>query len=113
MLGDLERGAWIGNLNAAYSEEVAPEFEKLMMVEKERIEKLMAQIAEKEKDPTYNSRQERKALEKEVETAEAKTAEYEKRIAAVRREAQTFRAQASEKTARREFFKQIFKRECR
>ena len=113
MLGDLERGAWVGNLNAAYSEQVAPELEKLMEAEKERIEKLRAQIAEKEKDPTYNSRQERKALEKEVETAEAKTAEYEKQVGAVRREAQTFRVQAAEKMARREFFKQIFSKECR
>lgn len=112
-LHDLERMAWQHSISAAYSESVVPELEKLMDAEKERVGKLKEQIAEKEKDPTYNSRQERKALEKEVETAEAQIAEYGKQIAAVRREAQTFRAQCAEKMARRKFFKTVFSKECK
>ncbi len=112
-LADLERGSWQNSISAAYSESVIPELEKLMEAERKTIEGRKEKIAELEQSPTYGARQERKALEKEIEMAETKLREYEKQVEAVRREAVTFRAQASEKLARREFFKQVLKKECK
>lgn len=113
VLTDLERGAWQNKISAAYSESIVPELEKLAEAERQRISEQNAKIAELEKSPTYNSRQERRAFEKEVETAETKIKEFEQQLGAVKREAVTFRAQASEKLARREFFKKVFARECK
>lgn len=110
---ELERGAWMGDLNASYSESVAAELEKLKEAEAKRIGELKERVAEKENDTTYSARQERKALEKELETAEAQAKGYDQQIGTVRREAQTFRAQASEKRARRVFFRDIFFKECK
>lgn len=110
---ELEHGAWMGDLNASYSESVAAELEKLKEAETKRIGELKAQIAEKEIDTAYSARQERRALEKELETAEAQAKGYGQQIGTVRREAQTFRAQASEKRARRVFFRDIFFKECK
>lgn len=110
---ELERGAWMGDLNASYSESVAAELEKLKEAETKRIGELKAQIAEKEIDTTYSARQKRKSFEKELETAEAQAKGYDQQIGTVRREAQTFRAQASEKRARRVFFRDIFFKECK
>lgn len=112
-LDDLQRAAWQHNINAAYSEAVVPDLETLKKAEQEKAEERKKRIADLETSPIYNSRQERKTLENELGVSEKRIAELDRQIEAVRREAQTFRAQASEKLVRREFFKKIIEKECK
>ncbi|MBI4160049.1 hypothetical protein HY504_02690 [Candidatus Wolfebacteria bacterium] len=113
VLNDLQRAAWQHNINAAYSEAVVPDLETLKKAERGKNEERKNKIANLENSASYNSRQERKALEAEVEASEGKIKELDRQIEAVRREAQTFRAQSAEKLTRREFFKKVFMRECK
>lgn len=108
MLRELSHAAWQKETMADYSLSVVPELEKLQKAEEERKSETQKKIVELESDPSYNSRQERKGLEKELTETEKRIAKYKADQLQVKNEAQIMRAQSAEIEHRREFTKQTF-----
>ena len=107
-LRELSRAAWQKEMMADYSLNVVPDLEQLEKAEGERKSEAQKKIEELEISPSYNSRQERKALEKELEEIDRKIAKYKADQLQVKNESQVMRAQAAEIEHRREFIRQTF-----
>ena len=99
--------SWVKEAMAEYSLSVVPELENLQRAEEARKEEIEKKIAELGENPSYNSRQERKAQEKELEQ-EKMIAKYKADAANVMQEAAILRAQVAETAHRREVVKRKF-----
>ena len=107
-LRELSRVAWQKEMMADYSLNVVPDLEHLEKTEGERKSETQKKIEELEISSSYNSRQGRKALEKELEEIDRKIAKYKADQLQVKNESQVMCAEAAEIEHRREFIRQTF-----
>lgn len=107
-LRELDRAAWQKEMMADYSLNIVPDLEQLEKAECERKSEARKKVEGLEANPSYNSRQERKALEKEIEEIDRKIAKYKADQLQVKNESQVMRAQAAEIEHRREFIRRTF-----